>query len=604
MLACTAVAWAQPTPPLEIELDAREANRRVCRVKLTVPVKEGKQTLVFPKWIPGEHGPTGPVNSVVDFHIAANRQELDWQRDPLDMNRITFEVPAGVSQVEVRLTNVDGFASERLGVISWNDVVWFPAGISADELRIKSKVLLPPGWTGVSALARDAGFGEIVQPEVSLAQLIDSPMLLGQNVNHVKLQSSVCPHAIHIAGETAESVKLPDNFVKTYSRLVDETQQVFSSHHYQHYDWLLSLSEIPRSFGGLEHHQCSDNIMPEDTLSTESLKRELTGLLAHEFVHSWCGKFRRPQGLLSADYQKPMDGSLLWVYEGLTTFWGVILPVRCQSQSPEQFRESLAMMAAYYDHQAGKKWRPLADTATAAQLLYIAPAAWSNSRRRVDFYTESIFLWLEVETKLRALSDEKFGMDDFSRVFFGGPSGEVAVKPYQEQELYDTLTGLVSHDWRKLVRSRLDSRGEKQFVEALRSSGWELVYTDAKNSELEDGEKRRKSTNRLYSIGMTFNSSNDIVDLEVDGPAGKAGFCPGMKLMAVNQREFSTKALDHAIVEAQASKKPIELLVKKDGYFRTLSLIWTSGPHVPHLKRVEGQPDRLSGLLKPRGTAH
>jgi predicted metalloprotease with PDZ domain len=605
LLACSSIStgWAQPSlgQTIEVELDAREANRRTFKVQLSVPVKAGPQSLVFPKWIPGEHGPTGPINSVVDFQLSANNQSLDWQRDPLDMHRVSFQVPAGIDRVQVRLTNVDGFASERLGVISWNDVIWFPAGASADDVRVKSKVLLPPGWTGVSALARTPGLTQIDQPEVSLTQLIDSPMLIGQHVNHVNLQSPSAPHAIHIAGESAAAIKLPENFAKTYSRLVEETHQVFRSHHYQHYDWLLSLSEIPRNFGGLEHHQCSDNIMPEETLSQESLKRELTGLLAHEFVHSWCGKFRRPQGLLSADYQKPMDGSLLWVYEGLTTFWGVILPVRCQSQTPEQFRESLAMMAAFYDHQSGKNWRPLADTATAAQLLYVAPAAWSNSRRRVDFYLESIFLWLEVETKLRELSDDKHGIDDFSAQFFGGPSGQVAVKPYVEKELYDTLERLVAYDWQKQIRSRLDSRGQKHFVQALKSAGWELVYSDVKNSELEESERRRKSSNRMFSLGMNFNSSNDVIDIQNDGPAGKAGLCPGMKLMAVNQREFSSKALDEAIAEAKIDKQPIQLLIKKDGYFRTLAVVWTGGARIPHLKRIEDQPDRLSALLKPRG---
>jgi predicted metalloprotease with PDZ domain len=601
-LACL-MATAAIAQPIVAKVDATQAPRRLFGVQLSVPVSAGPCNLLYAKWLPGEHGPTGPLDGLVDLHITAGGYELNWQRDPLEMYRLKLEVPAGVDRLDVKFSFVGGFASEKLGVICWNELLLYPEGKGGDDIRVQGNVQLPAGWQGVGALNTTPATGEIRLPESDLTTMVDSPMLMGQHMTHVPFQPRAfpnvpaLPHGLHVAGERAEAVKMPADYNKVLNRLVEETGLVFQSRHYAHYDWLISLTEVPRGFGGLEHHQSSDNVMEEDTLLEETGRQALAELLAHEFVHSWCGKFRRPAGLLSPDYMKPMDGSLLWVYEGLTTFWGEILPVRSGVMKPERWQDTLAYVAASYQHEAGKRWRPLADTATAAQRLYEAPASWKALRRTTDFYSESILLWLEVDARLRELSDDKVSLDDFCARFFGGPSGAPSVKPYQEEEVYTTLNALVKNDWRKEIRARLDAKDGKYFQAALEKSGYRLVYNDKKNPELSAVDERSKGVSRMFSLGLSLNGDGKVRDVDEAGPSAQAGLAPGMRLMAVNGRKYTKKILDEAIA---AKAAPVKLLVENGDYFRELSVNYSGGPRYPHLERISNTPDRLSRVLQAR----
>lgn len=602
-LAALLSAAAQALP-IQAQVDATQAPRRMFQVQLNVPVAPGPLNLLYAKWLPGEHGPTGPLDGVVDLHILAGATELKWQRDPLEMYRLKVEVPPGIDHLDVKFSFVSGFASEKLGVICWNELLLYPEGKPSEEIRVQGNVRLPAGWEAVGALQTTPARGEIHLPESDLTTLVDSPLLMGQHLTHLPLKARAfpnvpaLPHALHVAGERPEAVKIPPDYGQKLNRLVEETGLVFGSRHYAHYDWLISLTEVPRGFGGLEHHQSSDNVMEEDTLLDEDTRTNLCELLAHEFVHSWNGKYRRPTGLLSPDYMKPMDGSLLWVYEGLTTFWGEILPVRAGAMKPERWRETLAYVAASYEHEAGKRWRPLADTATAAQRLYDAPGAWKALRRTVDFYSESILLWLEVDCRLRELSHDKVCLDDFCQRFYGGASGTPSVKPYQEEEVYSTLNQLVANDWRKEIRARLDASDGKYFRGALEKSGWRLVYSDKKNPEMQSNDTHSKGgISRMMSIGFALNSGGKVRDVDEAGPSAQAGLAPGMTLVAVNGRKFTTKILDEAIL---AKTAPIKLLIENGDYYREINVNWSGGPHYPHLERIPNTPDRLSEVLKGR----
>ena len=601
LLATLLTASALATP-LQIQVDASQAPRRLFRVHLSLPVSAGPQHLVYPKWLPGEHGPTGPLDSLVDLHIRAGQRELEWQRDPLEMYRLNVQVPEGISTLDIDFSMVGGFASEKLGVVSWNEVVLFPEGQAADQIRVLGQVKLPVGWSGVSALNSKPASGEIHLPESDLATMVDSPLLMGQYMSSLTLKARAfehvpaLPQGFHVVAERSQAAQIPPEYAKTLTRLVEETGLVFASRHYAHYDWLLSLTNVERGFGGLEHHQSSDNVMPEETLLEETGRQHLCELLAHEFVHSWNGKFRRPEGLLSPDYMKPMDGSLLWVYEGLTTFWGDILPVRAGAVKPERFREMLAVLAASFEHEAGKRWRPLADTATAAQRLYAAPKAWRALRRGVDFYAESVLLWLEVDGRLRELSGDELCLDDFCHAFYGGPSGTPQVKPYREDELYQLLQKLAPYDWKRQIRGRLDAKDGKYFKEALEISGWKLVYNDTKNAEMDEADKKSKGQSRMFNLGLSLDSAGKVIDVDEGGPAAQAGLAPGMTLVAVNQRKYDSQGLDEAI----AARAPVRLLVENGAYYRDLTVNWSGGPHIPHLERIAGRPDRLSEVLKAR----
>jgi predicted metalloprotease with PDZ domain len=599
---------------LTVRLDAREVVRKHMHTELSLAVKPGPLTLVYPAWIPGEHGPTGPINTVIGMVFRANGQVLAWKRDPLDVYAISLEVPAGASRLEVTLDSglpVDEgsftagpTSSAQLAVISWNQFVLLPRGVDAETISTEASILAPPEWHLACALDLHAqGDGSTRLEGASLARLIDSPLQMGRYVKRVELQGSApapqLKHAIVIAADSENALTVPADFGKGYDRMVAQAGMLFGSRMYRHYTWLLSLSDHVAHFG-LEHHESSDDRVDENSLSEPAYRERVGELLAHEYVHSWNGKYRRPAGLLSPDYDKDMDGSLLWVYEGMTQFWGEVLPVRSGISTAQDYREVLASKAGDFDVQVGSHWRPLADTAVAAQILYDAPAAWTNSRRSADFYEASEFLWLNVDAELRKRSGGRYTLDDFVRRFYAGSTGQPALKPYVEEDIYAALSGLVAADWRAIIRRHLDSKGPEALLEGLKSTGWQLTYTAQKNSYLETRQKWRKSVLRDWSIGFSVDRNDLIIDTVEDRAAARAGLGPGMKLVAVNGRRYTAEVLDAAILEAQSSKKPIELLVQSDDFYRTLSVPYFDGPRWPHLTPLGAHADVLSAVLKPR----
>jgi len=368
---------------------------------------------------------------------------------------------------------------------------------------------------------------------------------------------------------------------------------------YRHYTWLLSLSDDIAHFG-LEHHESSDDRREERALLEEDTRMGIAGLLSHEYVHSWNGKYRRPAGLLSADYQKPMDGSLLWVYEGLTEFWGDVLASRAGLVTPQFYRERLAALAAQFENEPGATWRPLADTAVAAQRLYQASPAWESGRRGTDFYDASVFLWHDVDAELRERSGGKATLDDFARQFYAGAAGAPALKPYNESDVYAALARISPTDWRRFIRRHLDATDTKALLGVLARIGWRLEYTAAKNDWVSLGEKRSKDVRREWSIGLRIDKDDVIVDTNERGAAAKAGVGPGMTLIAVNGKKYTADVLDAALVDAQRAHEPIELLVENADYFKTFKVQYNDGPRYPHLVPIAGQPDLLGTVLAPR----
>jgi len=601
---------------LGVRVDAREVTRKHVHTDMTLAVHAGPLTLVFPKWIPGEHGPTGPLDSIIGLMIRANGAPLPWERDPLDMYAISVSVPGGVTHLEIALDSglpVEGgvfgtgtTSSEELAVLPWNEFVLFPKGRDAGTVSTEAALLAPQGWEVNCALeSSKQADGSVALEPATLARLIDSPVQLGRYVKRIDLPGSAplpeLKHRIAIAADSTAALEVPEGFAAGYGRLVAESGQLFGTRMYRHYPWLLSLSDHVAHFG-LEHHESSDDRTDESALGEPASREGVAELLGHEYVHSWNGKYRRPAGLLSTDYQAPMDGSLLWVYEGLTQFLGFVLPVRAGLITPESYREMLASLAGNFDVESGDRWRPLADTAVQAQVLYNSPTAWASSRRGTDFYEASEFLWLNVDAQLRAGGHAS--LDDFVRRFYAGTGGAPALKTYVEADVYATLAQVAPGDWRTLIRRHLDSRGSEALMAGLKSSGWELVYSAEKNSYIEYRQKLDKNTLRPWSIGLTIDESdahrNAIVDTIEARAAARAGAGPGMTVIAVNGRKYSAAALDAAIAAAHESHQPIELLVETDDYYRTLRIEYFDGARYPHLKRIEGHTDTLAEVLKPR----
>lgn len=613
LLLQAALAWAAP-PPIVLTVDASEAPMRIFHARLSIPAKAGPLTLLYPEWLPGEHGPTGPIADLVGLALRAAGRPVPWNRDPLDMYAFDCEVPAGVSALEVDLdfvspTLTEGFtsgasASARLAVVSWNQLLLYPKGSKADELIYVARLRLPEGWKVGSALPLDKRSGdELTFRPVSLTTLVDSPALIGAHFRDVDLSpGGSVAHTLHVAADSAAALQLGPELEAAYRRLVTEANALFGAHHYRGYHFLLTLSDQTAHFG-LEHHESSDNRSHERAFIDEDRRRLMSGLLPHEMVHSWNGKYRRPAGLATTDFSQPMRGELLWVYEGLTTYLGDVLAARSGLRTPEEFLEKLALDAAKLERSVGRTWRSLADTAVAAQVLYEARDDWASWRRGVDFYAEGGLIWLEADVTIRQQSGGKRSLDDFCRRFHGGQSGPPAVLPYGFDDVVAALNDVAPYDWRRFLDERLHALDPHPPLGGIVGGGFKLVYTDQIPQALKSREEVRDTTDVSHSIGIVLNKEGRIVDTVPGMPAAKAGIAPGMKLVAVNGRKWSRKILREAIRATKTAPEPLDLLVENAEYYQGYRLDYHDGERYPHLERDTTRPDLLSAIGRPLAPA-
>ncbi len=606
------IGFSAQASDITVRVDAHDVARNRVHTDLAIAVKPGPLTLAFAKWIPGEHAPSGALDTLIGLEIKANGAPVAWSRDPLNLFQLRLVVPGGADHLDVAIESglpTEGMMytsgqtnSSRLAIISWNEFLLYPKGVDADTVSVDASLIPPSGWTVACALESKPGSGNAVRFErSSLARLIDSPAQIGLNAKDVELKgaepASRLRHSMSIMADSVGDLELPEDFARGYDRLISESGLLFGSRMYRHYTWLVSLSNHIAHFG-LEHHESSDDRVAEGMLSSEDLRMELAGLLGHEFVHSWNGKYRRPQGLLSPDFQQPMDGSLLWVYEGMTNLLGFVLPTRAGLITPDYYRERLAVSSSVLELELGARWRPLADTVAAAQLP--RSTYWQSSRRSTDYYAASDYLWLDVDAELRARSQGRMTLDDFVRRFCAGTSGAPQVRPYVEQDIYNLLAQLAPGDWRSFIRRHLDQTGTVALFTALDRTGWKLGYTAARNAALATDDRRRQTTNRLASIGFVLDADGRIVDVIDDRAAARAGAGPGMKIMAVNGERYSPVVLDDAIGAAQKSREPIVLLVEKADFYQSLRVEYYDGQRFPHLVRIDGRADNLAAILAPR----
>jgi len=606
-------AAAGPTPPATLVVDASEAPREILHAHLVMPVTPGPLTLFYPKWLPGEHGPNGPVTELAGLKFTAGGAPLAWRRDTLDMFAFHLTVPAGTTSLAIDLDFLapggEGIytsgrsTSAQLAILSWNSLVLYPQGKPTDDLTFVPSLRLPAGWKYATALpvARE-GEGTVDFKPVSLTTLVDSPVLLGAHMRTVVLSSEPPVHQIDIAADTEGALVTPPDFQTLYQNLVAESGALFGARHYRDYHFLLTLSDHTAHFG-LEHHESSDDRIDEKSLLKEDGRRNLASLLSHEFVHSWNGKHRRPADLMSPDLHSPMQGDLLWVYEGLTQYLGFILAPRSGLWTAEFTRERIAQVAATLDNEPGRSWRPLEDTAIAVQTLGGAPAEWGSWRRGTDYYDESVLIWLEVDATLRQKTGGRVSMDDFCHRFHGGTSGPPEVKTYTFDDIVATLNGLAPYDWRGLLTERLHSTSPHAPLGGLAASGWKLVYTEVPNLGIKDKEERFKSDDWSFSLGIQVGEDGTIHDVLPGSPAAKAGVGPGGKLLAVNGRAWKDDWVNAALREAKGGKAPIELLVVQSDYYTTYKVDYHDGPRYPHLERDPAQPDLLEAILAPHARA-
>ncbi|HMF01779.1 MAG TPA: M61 family peptidase [Terriglobia bacterium] len=602
----TITALAQP---IRLRVDATEAPRRLYHVDLTIPAAPGPLNLFYPKWIPGEHAPTGPITDVAGLRISSGGRTLEWKRDSVEMFAFHIDVPQGASSVDVKLdflSNSDaaGFSSAasataELAFLSWNQLVLYPQGKASDDVQVAAELRLPADWKFGTALPVAKANGSDVQfKTVSLTTLVDSPVLTGRHYRRIELSPGSTPaHYLDVAADTEEALNAPTELIDKYKKLVKEAQALFGATHYREYHFLLALSDQIAHFG-LEHHESSDNQSRENFLTDSSSQMAGATLLPHEFVHSWNGKYRRPEGLATRDYEQPMKGDLLWVYEGLTEYLGWVLTARSGLRTPDQNRQFLAADAATLDNRAGRQWRSLADTAVAAQLLYDARNDWESSRRGVDFYEEGLLIWLEADTIIRKQTQGRKSLDDFCRAFYGGASGPPEVRPYTLESLTETLNGLAPYDWKSFFETRIHRIGtDRAPLGGIEAGGYKLSYVNRPSEALQASEQVRENINLTFSIGLKLNPDGTIIDVLPEKVAAKAGIGPGMKIVGVNDRKYSIDVLREEIRNASKTGL-LDLLVANGKSLSTYKLNYRDGEKYPVLER-NGQAALLDEILKP-----
>ena len=602
------------TAPIKITVDLTDAPRKILHAHMTIPVTPGPLTLLFAKWIPGEHMPDGPIDNLAGLFITANGQQLPWTRDDVNMYAIRVTVPEGVTQLDVKddflaTAAASGFSagastSANLALLSWNEMVLYPAGHKDDaDVYVQPSIVLPEGWQYGTALAKTGGDATHVDFEtVSLEQLIDSPLLTGKYFVEIALAPEVTPkHFLDIAADGPEDLKVSPEAVEGYSNLVRETGALYQSRHYNSYHFLVTASDQVAHFG-LEHHQSSDDRVPERTFIDDNLQLLSADLLPHEFTHSWNGKYRRPAGLATGNYEDPMKGNLLWVYEGLTDYLGNVLAARSKIETAAQYRDYLAQDAATLDARPGRTWRDLQDTATGAQILYMYGygSPWDNWRRNTDYYGEGDLVWLDVDTTIRKLTNDKKSLNDFLAAFegLGGNTGPKVVQ-YTFDDVVNGLNNVVAYDWAGFLQQRLTSKSPHAPLGGIENGGYKLVYTDQPNDYTQAQMTATGTTLAWWSIGIDVASDGRIDDVLVDSASDKAKLGPGMQIIAVNGRQFSGQLLNDAIRDAKGNDNPISLIVANTGTYRVVGLDYHDGLRYPHLERVEGTPDRLDDILKP-----
>ncbi len=610
LLLMTAPVFADMAP-IKLEVDATDAPRNLLHTRLHIPASPGKLTLYYPKWIPGEQSPSGPVNNVTGLKFSANGKALDWQRDAEDMFTFHLEVPAGADAVDVAFDffpSTEGgeyssgdSSTARLLDLSWNQLLLYPLTDASLKIPFDATLKLPEGWKYGTALpvSQEMSPAEIAFKTAPLETLIDSPVIAGKYFRTVELTpGKEPPHFMNIVADSAADLEMKPEDQRHFEHLVAEENAVFGAHHYRDYHFLLTLSDHVAHFG-LEHHESSDDRQGEDYLTQDDGLRGDPDLLPHEMFHSWNGKHRRPAGLATPDYQQPMQDELLWVYEGLTDYYGKVLGARSGFCTNDDFRETIAVVAAMLDHRSGRQWRPVEDTAVAAQMLYDSPGQGVNRRRSVDFYPEGDLIWLEADTIIRQQTSGKKSLDDFCKKFHGGESSAPKVVPYTYDDVVQTLNNIAPYDWKSFFQARVYEINVHAPLGGIENGGWRLGWTNDLPPYLKIREDQRKYTDMNYSLGFSLSPEGSIGDVLPESPADKAGIVQGMKLVAVDGRAWSVKLLRAAVTTAATNSAPVALLTEDQDYYQTYTLDYHGGEKYPMLERNASKPDLLDDIIKP-----
>lgn len=594
---------------IQYRADVSDLDRRIVQVEQTIPVAEaGPLTLLYPKYLPGNHAATGPIQLLSGLTVTANGQRIEWVRDTLDPWAFHLDIPAGVDAIEVRfqwLTQPPGqwrvTQAPSMLNLQWEKAILYPAGYFASRIAVAPSVRLPAGWTQASALPATPGEdGWVGFGQTDLYTLIDSPLFAGAHHRRIDIDPAGDRVWLNLFGDEAKNIQPSAEQLGLYENMVTQADRLFGARHFDTYEFLFGLTDQMGGIG-LEHHRSSENTSAPDFFSAWNKSAGDRALLPHEYTHSWNGKFMRPADELTANHNVPTQNTLLWVYEGQTEYWGDVLAARSGLHSPEEARIALATIAAFYANQPGREWRPLQDVNNHNLLGYRVPGQWTSWMRGTgDYYRESLLIWLDADTLIREATNNRRSLDDFARGFFGHDDGSWTPQGYTFADVVAALNAVHPHDWAGFLRERLDAAGPEATapLAGIERAGYRLTYTD----DLSAAEKAVQSgwaNDFQYSLGFTL-SGDKINAVRWGSPAFDQGIGAGWTLVAVNGQVGSAEALREAVTAAKATDAPIELLVKTGDRFRTVAFDYHDGLRYPRLERIEGARDRLADIFAPR----
>lgn len=624
--ATAAIPPAANTPypgTLILQVDASDLDRRIFRVKETIPVKPGPLTLLYPRWLPGNHAPTGKIGQLAGLKIASGGTPVEWRRDPVEPFAFHLTVPPGASalDVEFQFLSPTGEASGRVVVtrellnLQWNAVLLLPAGHAVRGITVKPSLRLPDGFIAGTALDATGQSGPRTDfKPVDADTLVDSPVFAGKfrkrfDLDPEAARAGRAPVFMSVVADSPEELEIKPEQLAAHRSLVEQADKVFGARHYPRYEFLLAVSEQLGGIG-LEHHGSSENSARPGHFTAKAKDSYGRDLLAHEYTHSWNGKFRRPADLWTPDFLTPQRGTLLWMYEGQTQFWGDVLAARSGLMPLADVREELANIAASLGSRPGREWRNLQDTTNEPIVGERGSHSWVSWQRSAEYYDEMVLVWLEADMLIREQSGGRRSLDDFARAFFGptpkrGPT-ETTPLTYTFEDIVAELNRVQPYDWANFLRTRLDTHKSDTQLNGLTRAGWRLAWSEKPTEYYKNvmGGHRRKADDFLYSLGFDVAKEGKLKNLRWGSPAFEAGLDDAAQLLAVNNRAYTPERLAEAITAAKgdkaASKAPIQLLVKEGDTFRTVSITYSGGLRYPTLERIEGTEDKLQLVLQPK----
>ena len=591
-----------PGGTLTLAVDATDIARGIFRVRETVPVAgAGEIVLMLPKWLPGNHGPSGPIDKIAGLRITANGRTLNWVRDPVDVYAFRIDVPAGIKAIDADYQFVSPTEKDQGRVVmtpamlnlQWISLALYPAGWYTRQISVTPSVTYPAGWQAATALRGTRSGDTIRYNTVDFDTLVDSPVFAGKYYRSEQLSPDV---KLNIFADKPGSLVVKPEQLAAHRNLVAQAVKLYGAQHYDHYDFLFALSDRQSGIG-LEHHRSSENGVGPDYFTDWDTQVRARDLLPHEYTHSWNGKFRRGADLWTPDYRTPMRDSMLWVYEGQTQFWGHVLAARSGLVTKPEALDSLAVDAATYDTTPGRTWRPVIDTTNDPIISGRAPQAWRSWQRAEDYYVEGALVWLEADATIRQLTRGRKSLDDFARAFFGVRDRDWGELTYDFNTVVETLNGVAPYDWAKFLNERIYAVRPTGVLAGITKGGYELVYTDQPNLAIKAGEKTAKGTNLMWSGGMSLDGEGRLRQVMWDSPAFDAGLAVGVKVVAVNGVAYSGDALRTAITEAKGGRTPVQLLVQAGDTFRTVPLPYYAGLRYPHLKKSSAAPAWIDALF-------